>query len=104
MMSLLSWYVVLMCCCRNAASGRASNVLLFECRVTRCQQIERAVAVFKLDKCWQEAGWRPLLDGQYVSNHQLQSYFMAFCMLLLGVNIHQSPQQCSCICVELPYC
>ena len=36
------------------------------CRIACCQVLESAVLAFKLDKCWKEAGFRPLLDGQKV--------------------------------------
>ncbi|DBB02922.1 TPA: hypothetical protein ACH3X1_013524 [Trebouxia sp. C0004] len=35
-------------------------------RVACCHSLESAVMAFKLDKCWKEAGWRPLLDGQQI--------------------------------------
>ncbi|DBB09878.1 hypothetical protein WJX82_001683 [Trebouxia sp. C0006] len=35
-------------------------------RVACCHSLESAVMAFKLDKCWQEAGWLALLDGQQI--------------------------------------
>ncbi|DBA72537.1 hypothetical protein WJX79_010559 [Trebouxia sp. C0005] len=35
-------------------------------RVACCHSLESAVMAFKLDKCWKEAGWRPLLNGQQI--------------------------------------
>jgi hypothetical protein len=39
---------------------------LFMCRVACCHSLESAVMAFKLDRCWKEAGWRPLLNGKQV--------------------------------------
>ncbi|KAL3159903.1 hypothetical protein ABBQ38_010300 [Trebouxia sp. C0009 RCD-2024] len=37
-------------------------------RVACCKGLESAVLAFKLDKCWKEAGFRPLLDGQQIKH------------------------------------
>ena len=49
----------------------AAMVVACKCRVACCQALESAVLAFKLDKCWKEAGFRPLLDGQQVGLPQL---------------------------------
>ena len=44
------------------------------CRVACCQVLDSAVLAFKLDKCWKEAGFRPILDGQQVGLRLLLCY------------------------------
>lgn len=66
---------------------------------------------FKLDMCWQEAGWRPLLDGQHVSDPGLYSHIVAgshggmgsllyACMYSDDVSQPSRPQETS-FCVTL---
>lgn len=49
----------------------AVMVAACDCRIACCQGLESAVLAFKLDKCWKEAGFRPLLDGQQVGLSRL---------------------------------
>ena len=49
-------------------------VVACKCRVACCQVLDSAVLAFKLDKCWKEAGFRPILDGQQVGLRLLLCY------------------------------